>query len=96
MSIVWCVNTLAGLPAHAFSESLNVGEQMGFRTPALKAVPTSCGSGLWLAAADREAVLTSRGSSDADAVHKMEGEDGEVRGAPRVTRNCDTLLRSFD
>ena len=45
---------------------------MGYRAPPLKDMSTSCGSGLLLSAAARDAVLPVPGSSENHESHKMQ------------------------
>ena len=41
------------------TENLRIGEKRGHRASVLKGLDASCGSGLWLAAADRDAVIAT-------------------------------------
>ena len=68
---------------------------MGYHLAVLERLSTSCGSALWSAAAERDAVLKVSGYAKRGEVRKIEDEDGEMRQVPRVTKNCDALLRTF-
>ena len=61
--MAWGVVSFAELPAYFGSENLRVGERMGRRTPSLTGLEMTCGSGLLLAAPDRDAVLTGMGTT---------------------------------
>ena len=61
--------------------------------PVLKGCGASCGPGLRLAVADRDAVLPARGTTEKDAEHVTAGGDGEIRQGPRAAKKCRAPLR---
>ena len=69
------VNPFADLPARTWRA-------------VLKGLTASCGSGLRLVAADRDA-----GSPKNDAEHDMEGGDSEAHKVLGAAKNCDALRR---
>ena len=60
---MWTANSFAHRPVHRGVSSGDVSQQLGFRTPSLKALETSLRSGVWLAVAGRDSVITAHGAS---------------------------------
>ena len=92
----WGVNSFAELPAHSGAEDLLVGEQIGYRMPVLKCMASCVGPGIWLAVADRDAVLTVPGSSKSKVQHRRVDEEGPGHQVPCVKKDCETLSGTFE
>ena len=77
---VWGVNAFAQLSVHGGEFSAAVAQQIRYRILCLRGLGAALSLGLWIAAVDREAVVTVPGASSEDEVELSRPDGADVIG----------------